>query len=102
MTDQELLDKVAQMDNFSVSILVEDKSDDWSLAKEVGKYLIRVDPTLLIGHLVLARACRHLGELAEAASEVAACRAVVEHGNLGGEVEWLLTLDEEESRVEGR
>jgi hypothetical protein len=101
MTDEELLDRAIRMDNFSGSILVEDKFDDWSLAKEVGKYLIRVDSTLLIGHLVLARACRHLGQLAQAADELDVCRTLVERGNLGGEVALLPTFDEEERNLQG-
>jgi hypothetical protein len=96
MTDEELLDRAVKMDNFSKAIFIEDKVDDWAHAKEVGKYLIRVDSTLLFGHLVLARACRHLGELAQAASELKECRILVERGDLGGEVELLPVLDEEE------
>jgi hypothetical protein len=99
MTDEELLDRAAKTDDFSRSIIVNDKSDDWAHVKEVGRYLVRVHSASLFGHLVLARACRHLGELGQAAKEARECRMMVRRGNLGTEVTLVPALEEEERHL---
>ncbi len=96
MTNAEVLTRAVGMDNFSRSVLLEDKADDWMHVKDVGEYLIRVDSTLLFGHLLLARSCRHLGELVQAAEELRECRNIARCGNLSAEDSLLPVLEDEE------
>jgi hypothetical protein len=93
--DIELLDRVINRKDFLPSIL-EDTAAEWELAKDLGEYLLRVVPQLLVGHLILARAYRHLNDLPHAIEEVEQCRAIVARGGLAGEVEFLPDLAEEE------
>lgn len=72
----ELISRVAKIDNFLQSVLSDDL-DDWILAKDFGEILVRLDPEEALGHAVLARAYRHLGDRGRASAEVNHCRSSI-------------------------
>jgi hypothetical protein len=77
-----VLDRVVnaiEKKDFFRSILLKDDFDDWNLAKEFGKFLTLIEPAEIMGHAVLARACRHLGEAECALAELQECRARTPH-----------------------
>src|ERR1700738_4947545 len=65
--------------DFFRSVLENDTFDDWKLAMDFGDFLIRIEPEGMMGHALLARACRHLGESGRAFAELERCRAGVPH-----------------------
>lgn len=71
--DREVLTRVADKQDFFQSVL-DDKLDDWNLAKDFGEFLLRVAPGEAMAHALLARACRHLGEAERARHELERCR----------------------------
>jgi hypothetical protein len=99
MSNGELLEWALRIDNFSQAIFVEDSVDNWTNARELGHYLVQVDSALLFGHLLLTRACRHLGELDKAMEEARLCRAIIEREDLGAEVSLVHVLEEEEKHL---
>ncbi len=75
-SDAELLVRVNSSDDFFGSVFTRDSLDDWNLAKDFGEFLVRILPDAeIMGHAVLARAYRHLGELELAFDELKQCRA---------------------------
>ena len=74
---RELIDRVAKMKDFFQSVL-NDKLDDWNLAKDFGEFLARLDPEDALGHALLTRANRHLGNLKCAFEELERCRARID------------------------
>ena len=75
MADGELLAKVLQKKEFFESVLHNDSFDDWNLAKELGEFLIRIEPdSEIMGHLLLTRAYRHLGNRGRALDELKECQ----------------------------
>jgi hypothetical protein len=75
MSDGELLAKVIQSKDFFQSVLYDDTFDDWNLAKELGEFLIRIEPdSEIMGHALLARAYRHLGNRQRALDELIECQ----------------------------
>src|SRR5690349_17103203 len=77
---REVLNRVLQKEGFSGSLLSEDSVDDWALARDLGEYRVLVNPEMLVGHLILARASRHLGDEPRALEEVARCRELLSIG----------------------
>ena len=77
--DAEILTRVSKIENFLESVLYKDSLDDWKLAKDLGELLIRIDGEGIMGHALLARACRHLGDLERSLSELEQCRVRVPH-----------------------
>src|SRR5262249_29606375 len=77
--DIQLLDDVLKSQDFFGRVL-RDSLDDWTLAKELGDYLVQKVPDLLIGYLVQARAYRHLGDWESATKAVKNARAVIASG----------------------
>jgi hypothetical protein len=47
---------------------------DWNLARDYGEFLIGIGPEQVIGHALVARASRHLGNLDRAREELEQCR----------------------------
>lgn len=72
--DAEILTRVSKIEGFLESVLYKDTLDDWEIAKGLGELLIRIDGEGIMGHALLARACRHLGESERALSELEQCR----------------------------
>jgi hypothetical protein len=90
-----LLDRVIQTKDFFTSVLHEDRLADWNLAKDLGEFLIRIAPDEAIGHALVARAPRHLGDLDRAREALQRCRALP----MGpGEAEVLLPLVAQEEK----
>jgi hypothetical protein len=74
-SDAELLVRVNRTDDFFGSVFSRDSLDDWNLAKDFGEFLVRILPdTEVMGHALLARACRHLGERERALDELKQCQ----------------------------
>jgi hypothetical protein len=69
-----LLDRVIQTKDFFQSVLHEDRLADWNLARDLGEFLIRIAPDEAIGHALVARASRHLGDLDRAREALEHCR----------------------------
>jgi hypothetical protein len=71
MSDGELLAKVIQSNDFFQSVLYNDSFEDWNLAKELGEFLVRIEPdSEIMGHALLTRAHRHLGNRQRALDEL--------------------------------
>jgi hypothetical protein len=77
--DAEILTRVSKIEHFLESVLYEDSLEDWKLAKDLGELLIRIDGEDIMGHALVARASRHLGDLKRALSELEQCRIRVPH-----------------------
>jgi hypothetical protein len=76
--ERELINKVAKVRDF-FQLVLRDDLEDWTLAKDFGEFLIRLDPEGALGHALLARAYRHLGDLGRAIEELESCRARLIH-----------------------
>jgi tetratricopeptide (TPR) repeat protein len=80
--DGELLTRISETKDFVRRVLYDDSLDDWNLAKDFGEFLLRLDPEEILGHALLARAYRHLGNSERALEELERCRVRVTHGQL--------------------
>ncbi len=69
--------KVVDKKDFLRSVILEDHADDWILARQFGECLVLSLPDYLVGHFILCRACRHLGDLPRATEALARCREVI-------------------------
>jgi hypothetical protein len=99
-SDGEILAKVLHARDFLRSALLEDRLDDWNLARDLGEFLVRVDPEAAFSHLILAKAYRHLGDLKHATEELERCRTVLIAEELADiERRVLLPVLEEEERL---
>ncbi len=97
--DGEILTKVSKIDKFFESVLYEDSLEDWKLAKDLGELLIRLDGEEISGHALLARSCRHLGDLERAGTELERCRVLVEYPMIKDGKELFLSFLAEEERL---
>lgn len=98
--DRELLTRVTETKDFVQRVLYDDNLDDWNLAKDFGKFVLRLDPEGILGHALLARAHRHLGDTQRALQELERCRASVAQGQLKpSEVEVFSPFLAEEERL---
>ena len=74
--DGELLERVNRIADFFGSVFERDTLEDWNLAKQFGGFLVRIlPPNEIMGHVLLVRACRHLGERDHAMQELQYCRS---------------------------
>jgi hypothetical protein len=97
--DGELLARVSNTKDFFQSVLYKDSLPDWSLAKDFGEFLVRILPDDIMGHALLTRAYRHLGNLELARHELDRCRAYSKTRELEQwEAEDFLPLLDEEER----
>ena len=71
--DAAILEEVVGTKDFLHSALVDDSLRDWHLAVELGRLLVRIEPKEILGHALLARAYRHLGDR-RSAHELMECR----------------------------
>lgn len=76
-TDAEILTRVSKIENFLESVLYKDSLGDWNLAKDLGELLVRIDAEEPMGHALLTRACRHIGDHKHAREELEKWRALV-------------------------
>lgn len=56
--------------------LLADNLEDWAAARKYGEFLTARCPTLLIGHLVLCRALRHMDDVQLAMKELHICKTI--------------------------
>lgn len=98
--DGELLARVSNTKDFFQSVLYRDTFTDWNLARELGEFLVRILPNDIMGHALLARAHRHLGNLKLAREELKQCWAHTKARQLEQwEAEDFLPLLKEEERL---
>ena len=101
-TDGELLSRVAHTKDFFQSLLYTDTLPDWNVAKDFGEFLVRIFPDDIMGHAMLVRAHRHLGDLERARYELNQCREHIKTHELEQwEAEDFLPLLAEEERLLG-
>lgn len=81
--ERELLRRITDIDLFIRSLFFDDNLTDWTLARDFGHLMTRLNPEILTGYLVLVRAYRHLGELKLAATNVEQCHTLLARGNVG-------------------
>ena len=82
--------------DFFRSVLEKDTFDDWKLARDFGDFLTRIEPEEIMGHALLARACRHLGEMERSQAELERCRTGIPHPS---EQEFFRAFLAEETRL---
>jgi len=58
-----------------------DTAADWVMASELGLSIVEACPTLLIGHLILCRASRHVGDLKLWQHELQTCLGILKDPN---------------------
>ncbi len=80
--DKELFSKLSQVKDFAREAIYNDILEDWSLAKDFGEFMIRIAPQDILGHALVARACRHLGDQSRAMEAMQRCRALFTSGGL--------------------
>jgi len=81
-TDKELFVKLSKIKDFAEVVLRNDTSEDWNLVKQFGEFMIRIAPEDILGHSLMARACRHLGDITRALEEIDQCRTLFADGSL--------------------
>src|SRR5437762_12050894 len=78
-SDKDLLTRVVgaiDKKDFFQSTLLNDTFDDWNMVKDLGEFLVRILPdSEVMGHALLARAHRHLGNSNLARAELKQCQA---------------------------
>ena len=77
---QGALGRALDKEGFVEKLLLQDKVDDWRLALQLGQYLVLTGPDLLVGHVIVVRASRHLGAHSEATAALRNCQEVVRRG----------------------
>jgi hypothetical protein len=76
-SDGELLARVLGTKDFFECVVYRDNLNDWSLARDFGDFLVRIEPDdEIMGHAFLARAYRHLGDSRRAVEELQQCRVL--------------------------
>ena len=86
--------------DFIHSVISEDNADDWILARQLGECWTLTIPGYLVGHFILCRACRHLGDVPRATEALARCREVIaSRTSPRMEMEVLVPLVEGESEL---
>jgi len=60
--DKELFSRMNHVKGFAEETLRNDTLEDWNLAKNFGEFMLRIAPRDILGHALVARACRHLGD----------------------------------------
>ena len=80
--DKELFLRLSQIQDFARDAIYNDTLEDWNLAKDFGEFMIRIAPQDILGHALVTRACRHLGDRTRAVEEMQRCRALFAEGDL--------------------
>ena len=89
---------MSKIKNFAEAVLLDDSLDDWNLVRDFGEFLVRLDADEILGHALLARACRHIGDRRRAREELGKCRALASQGLSPGQREIFLPLLSEEEK----
>ena len=99
-SDAQLLMRVSNVRDFFGSAW-RDSLDDWDLAKDFGEFLVRTLPeSEVMGHALLVRANRHVGNLALALAELELCKARIVNRKLEPwEIEMLVPLLAQEEKL---
>jgi len=98
--DRDLIARVSEKGDFFGYVMRDDTLTDWSLVKDFGEFLIRLGHEDVFGHVLLARACRHLGESERAREELQYCRGQAAQGKLvAAEEAMLLQFLAQEERI---
>jgi hypothetical protein len=96
LQEKYLLDKVVQAieDRDFFNSVFNDDFDDWDLVKKLGEFLVGIMPdSEIMGHALLTRALRHLGDKKRAYSELTKCKARMTGSELGkAEKDMLVSL----------
>ena len=100
-SDRELLARVNSIDDFFGSALVRDALDDWNLARDFGEFLTRIDTDKeVMGHVLMARAYRHLGDTERALAALRVCQARIANKTFGpDELELFMPVLEKERKL---
>jgi hypothetical protein len=80
--DRELFSRLSQVEDFAERVLLSDTLEDWNLAKDFGEFIIRITPQDILGHALVARASRHLGDHSRALEEIERCRDLLKDRGL--------------------
>lgn len=80
--DKELFSRLAEIKDFAEAVLRSDTLEDWNLVKNFGEFMIRIAPQDILGHALVARASRHLGDRARALEEIGRCQDLFKSRNL--------------------
>jgi hypothetical protein len=100
MKDIEVLRRVTEEPDFMRRMLLDDRLDDWELAKAWAEFALRIDPEDLVHLAVLVRSCRHLGDKKGAIVALEKCTDLISRGIFGEvEQEVVVPMVEEERRL---
>jgi hypothetical protein len=96
-SDPDLLTRVVNAidkEDFFRSTIFNDDFNDWTLAKDLGEFLVRIQPeSEIMGHALMLRAHRHLGNREFALRELGECKMRISARELEPwEIEMLLPL----------
>ena len=80
--DGELLDRLSRTEGFFERAILHDDFRDWNLAKDFGEFMVRIAPDEILGHALVARACRHLGDQGRASEEIRRTKSLFKSGAL--------------------
>src|SRR5580704_10566664 len=94
-----ILKRARAIPDFVDSAISSDLCGDWSLARDLGSCYVEIWAEDVHGRLLLAKSCRHLGDLRRAPEELAFCRKVLESGASEVEREVFLPIVEEQERL---
>ena len=100
MDEEDLLNRVVNREDFARRVLVDDSFDEWELARELGEFLLRIEPDDLTHRLILARAYRHLGDTQLAVEQLLNCERIIKDTKLGDvETELIVPMVSDELRL---
>src|SRR5215471_11895555 len=80
--DRDLFSRLSRVKDFTEQVILNDMLEDWNLAKDFGEFMIRIAPEDILGHALVARASRHLGDCTRALEEVGRCQDLFNDQNL--------------------
>ncbi len=102
-SDLVVLTRASKIEKFFEAVLYNDSLDDWTVARDLGELLVRLDGEEIMGHALLARASRHLEDHTRAREELTKCKALVSRQDLPPLQRelFLPVLSEEEKHLTG-
>jgi hypothetical protein len=95
-----MLAEVSSRKDLFQSVLYGDCFDNWELVRDLGEFLIRIEPAEIMGHVILTRAYRHLSVRERAVEELGRCRDLMKGRELHAwETQLFLPLLDVEERT---